>query len=97
MQSLLSSARRPDAPNRADGDSRESNALPGRSPLPLAGTAPPFRIAEGPQRTLADLQRELRHHGIAAEPREIAEALLDSLSARPALCRGLMAAYLLGE
>ena len=44
-----------------------------------------------------EIQAELREHGIAAELSEIAQALLEAISARPALCRGLFAEYMTEE
>jgi hypothetical protein len=44
---------------------------------------------------LADLQRELSRGGICADEGEILQALCDALANRPALYRGLIAAYLL--
>ena len=41
------------------------------------------------------LQDTLRTNQIEAEIPEIVHAMLESLSARPSLCRGLIAAYLL--
>ena len=44
-----------------------------------------------------EIQAELREHGIAAELPEIASALLEAIGARPALCRGLFAEYMMEE
>jgi hypothetical protein len=46
--------------------------------------------------TLRAVQASLRAHQIEAEIPEIVHALLEALATRPALCRGLVAAYLLG-
>ncbi|HLJ54514.1 MAG TPA: hypothetical protein VKT77_05695 [Chthonomonadaceae bacterium] len=42
------------------------------------------------------MQESLRAHHIEADLPEIVHALLEALATRPALCRGLVAAYLLG-
>ena len=44
---------------------------------------------------LTDLQQSLRKHGIDAGFEEIGKGILEALAARPSLCRGLLAAYLL--
>jgi hypothetical protein len=46
--------------------------------------------------TLRAVQASLRAHQIEAEIPEIVHAMLEALATRPALCRGLVAAYLLG-
>ena len=46
--------------------------------------------------TLQAVQASLHAHEIEAELPQIANALLEALATRPALCRGLIAAYLLG-
>ncbi len=52
-------------------------------------------LSEAPMVILRELQGTLRENGIQAEPVEIVQAMLEALSARPTLCRGLLAAYLL--
>jgi hypothetical protein len=44
---------------------------------------------------LSDLQHSLRRHGIDAELDDIGKGIMEALAARPSLCRGLLAAYLL--
>ena len=44
-----------------------------------------------------EIQAELREYGISAESGEIARAVLEAVSTRPALCRGLFSEYLLNE
>ena len=46
--------------------------------------------------TLRSVQASLQAHQIEADIAEIVHALLESLATRPDLCRGLVAAYLLG-
>jgi hypothetical protein len=46
--------------------------------------------------TLRAVQASLRAHQIEADIPEIVHALLEALATRPGLCRGLVAAYLLG-
>ena len=46
--------------------------------------------------TFKAVQASLRAHKIEAEIPDIVNALLEALATRPALCRGLVAAYLLG-
>ena len=55
----------------------------------------PVALSKGQLATLHDLQNALRTNQIEAEIPEIVHAMLESLSARPSLCRGLIAAYLL--
>ena len=46
---------------------------------------------------LTELRDRLREHAIEASATEIALALLEGLTRRPALCRGLLAEYLTGN
>src|SRR5438874_1879296 len=46
---------------------------------------------------LKDMQEELAAYGIDAELHEIAQALFDTLTSKPNLCRGLLAGYLLED
>ncbi|HLV79932.1 MAG TPA: hypothetical protein VKT32_06595 [Chthonomonadaceae bacterium] len=52
-------------------------------------------MSEPQLRLLRNLQSVLQEHGIEAELTEIIHAIIVVLSARPSLCRGLLAAYLL--
>ena len=54
-----------------------------------------FAMSEAQQAVLTDLQHSLRKHGIDAGFDEIGKGILEALAARPSLCRGLLAAYLL--
>ena len=54
-----------------------------------------FAMSEKQEAVLADLQHSLRKHGIDAGYEEIGKGILEALAARPSLCRGLLAAYLL--
>jgi hypothetical protein len=45
----------------------------------------------------SEIHIELREYGIAADPSEIARAVLEAVAARPALCRGLFSEYMLSE
>lgn len=49
------------------------------------------------EQVLTGLRGQLNENGIAANETEIALALLERLAQRPALCRGLLAEYLMGE
>jgi hypothetical protein len=51
-------------------------------------------LTEAQSGFLRDLQAALSKHGIDASVAEVGQALLQALSSRPSLCRGLMAAYL---
>lgn len=52
-------------------------------------------MSEAQKAVLTDLQHSLRKHGIEAGFEEIGKGILEALAARPSLCRGLLAAYLL--
>jgi hypothetical protein len=52
-------------------------------------------VTEAQRAVLAELQFSLRKHGIDAGFDEIGKGILEALAARPSLCRGLLAAYLL--
>ena len=54
-----------------------------------------FAATDAQRAVLADLQHSLQKHGIAAGSDEIGRGLMEALAARPSLCRGLLAAYLL--
>lgn len=98
MQSLLSPIRQadpraPSLPARTDPPAErfvEARVSP-------VGSGLPAHLLEASPPILAELQHTLREHGIVAELSEIARILADGLAARPALCRGLLAAYLLNE
>lgn len=83
MQSLLSSARRP--------ENRPGAALPERRRDGRLSV----RVNPNQESMLADLQRELSRNGICADEGEILQALCDAMANRPAIYRGLIAAYLL--
>ncbi|HZT43758.1 MAG TPA: hypothetical protein VFA07_16445 [Chthonomonadaceae bacterium] len=89
MHSLLSSNRRPD-PRTPVG---------GPIPITVPASAPPannpLALSEPQLRLLRGLQSVLQENGIEAELTEIIHAIIVVLSARPSLCRGLLAAYLL--
>jgi hypothetical protein len=84
------------APSRPDGGS-----IPGRAKAEpafgLAGRHTPskFTFSDAQRDILNDLQHSLRKHGIDAELDDIGNGIIEALSARPSLCRGLLAAYLL--
>ena len=88
IQKLLSSSRPAEAPARLLQLNRPD------SPLRLSERV---AFSDAQLDTLRDLQDTLRANHIEAEIPEIVHAMLESLSARPSLCRGLVAAYLLGE
>ena len=76
------------------------NAAQGPAAPPAAGTGPDsggpaFGASPAQRAVVADLQHSLRKHGIEAGATEIGAGLMEALAARPALCRGLLAAYLL--
>jgi hypothetical protein len=88
MQSLLS----PGPRREAQAPAIKPVELPAPAPAPPAERLP---ISAGRQRILTDLQSTLREHGVVAELTEIENAMLEALTSRPGLCRGLLAAYLL--
>ena len=65
--------------------------------------APAQNHAQGPRLILSqqqiavlrELQGSLRENGIDAGVEDIGHGILEALSARPSLCRGLLAAYFL--
>lgn len=88
MHSLLSS-RRPD-PRTAVG-----GTVPITIPAQAPPTSNPLALSEPQLRLLRNLQSVLQENGIEAELTDIIHAIIVVLSARPSLCRGLLAAYLL--
>jgi hypothetical protein len=58
-------------------------------------TVAQFMVTDAQRAVLSDLQYSLRKHGIDAEVADIGKGILEALAARPSLCRGLLAAYLL--
>lgn len=89
MQSLLSPVR------RLERETLRPIEIPRPAPPPPSGSA--LTLSERQQRVLGELQATLRENGIRAELSEIVQAMVEALAARPTLCRGLVAAYLLGE
>lgn len=82
MRSLLSPVRQPPE---------------GSGPMPgLLRPALTLPAVETDWCALTEIQGTLRAHGIVAETPEILNAILAALAQRPTLCRGLLAAYLLG-
>lgn len=80
VHTLLASPKRPETPFQAvEGVSATTAAL---------------SLSETQANALRDLQNTLYENGIDTNASEIAEALLHALVRRPALCRGLLAAYL---
>ncbi|HXG23283.1 MAG TPA: hypothetical protein VNJ09_01915 [Chthonomonadales bacterium] len=88
LQSLLSPGQRPDP---ASIGSRRTPAESGRDAASLQRALP---LSDRQLKVLFELQSELREHGIKAEIPELVQVLLDELTARPDLCRALVAAYL---
>ncbi len=89
MHSLLTSARGKQRPERRPGSLFHDTGLQQRP------GAAGMRMSPGHEAMLSDLQDTLGQHGICAEQGEILQALLDALADRPAVYRGLLAAYLL--
>ena len=68
------------------------------NPRPAQVTPPDqLQASKACGRLFGEIQADLREHGVAAEVHEIAHALLEALAARPALCRGLFASYMLDD
>ena len=80
VHTLLASPKRPEMPfQAADGGPASTGAL---------------SLSDTQANALRDLQNTLYENGIDTNASEIAQALLHALVRRPALCRGLLAAYL---
>ncbi|MGC8668075.1 MAG: hypothetical protein ACP5VE_08185 [Chthonomonadales bacterium] len=77
-------------PKRSSEDDGEERAL--RTAAVPRPYTPPTWIGT----PIEEIQITLREYGVWAESREIADALLIALTARPELCYGLFASYLLG-
>jgi len=79
-------------------ESSDSEETAPRAWKPLEGDnrAPGSLYSESQLVTFKAVQASLRAHKIEAEIPDIVNALLEALATRPALCRGLVAAYLLG-
>ena len=78
----------------------QTEAAPARSRrlrLPESADAQNAAYSESQLAALREVQTTLRAHRIEAEIPEIVHVLLETLAARPALCRGLVAEYLLGS
>jgi hypothetical protein len=74
----------------------EAPALPSRMALSDVPTSDVrLMLSEAHRAALRELQVLLRQNGITAEVEEIHHGILEALSARPLLCRGLLAAYFL--
>lgn len=86
MHNLLTPSARPDT-------ARRERAVPSHTQAPAA--EPSGLLTAGQQSVLLDMQATLRRNGIAAETAEILQAMIDALTARPNLCKGLLAVYLL--
>jgi hypothetical protein len=83
MQSLLSSARRPEnRPGAALADRQRDGKLS-------------IRVHSQHESMLSDIRQELGRNGIRADEGEILQALCDAMANRPAIYRGLIAAWLL--
>jgi hypothetical protein len=84
------------APSRPDGNPVAGKAK-AEPPFARPVLQPPLKYAfsDAQRDILNDLQHSLKKHGIDAEPEDIGKGILEALAARPSLCRGLLAAYLL--
>jgi hypothetical protein len=85
MQRLLTPE--PKHPNEDEAEDR----APRTAAVPRPYTPPNWQGT-----VIEDIQITLREYGVWAESREIADALLIALTARPELCYGLFASFLLG-
>ena len=96
MQSLLAPVpRREPRPEAREARSRQATPAETSTTGPLGPMT--IRLSEMHLDTIVDLQRALSENGIAAEPGDIVQALCQAVAVRPALCRSLLAAYLMGE
>jgi len=92
MQSLLTPVRRPET------ETLMAPVRPVELPPPVTPRSEPsFTLSERQRQVLGEIQATLRESGIKAELQEIVQAMVEALTARPTLCRGLVAAYLLEE
>ena len=89
LNSFLPTPARPDPP---PSPARRALTDP---PGTESRSGPQFAVSEAQRAVLTDLQHSLRKHGIEAGFEEIGKGILEALAARPSLCRGLLAAYLL--
>jgi hypothetical protein len=89
MQGLLSPVRQPEPP----ADERPIAVTP--APAVVIPPTDDRTFAPQKMQTLLEIQQTLKQYGICAEIPEIVEAIMQTVTARPALCRGLIAAYLL--
>ena len=77
----------------ADTSSKTSDTIGQAEDNP--GAALQFAASDAQRAVLSDLQHSLHKHGIEAGMEEIGRGLMEALAARPSVCRGLLAAYLL--
>lgn len=91
MQRLLSSSKQPERPRLPETAPRNTHLV--ESPTIRAKGS----VALSPTHlvVLQDIQSSLRNHSIEADLPDVVQALMESLAARPTLCKGLIAAYLL--
>jgi hypothetical protein len=87
MQSLLASAKRPEG-------GLTVTAVPDAGPVVHERRD---SLPESERRVLAEIQDALMEYGVRADLPELRRTLIDEMFARPSLCRGLVASYLLGE
>src|SRR2546425_803253 len=62
-----------------------------------ATAAVSYSVAKPRGTILTEIQSELSECGIETSAEEIAQALFETMTTRPSLCRGLLAAYLTGD
>jgi len=87
MQNLLATAKQP-----------EGKFSP--AAVPAAQASEPERregLSETERRVLSDIQEKLQEYGIRADLPELRKTLIEEMFARPALCRGLAASFLLSK
>jgi hypothetical protein len=80
-------------PEAAAVQSGAADTLPHIASPPVG---PRFVLSNAQHTILRDLQLSLSSHGIDAGVEEIGHGILEALAERPSLCRGLLAAHLLG-
>ena len=87
MQSLLATAKPPEG-------GRSLAAIPDSQPQTQERRE---ALSETERRVLSDIQDKLMQYGVRAELPELRKTLIEEMFARPELCRGLAASFLLSK
>jgi hypothetical protein len=87
MQSLLATARPPEG-------GRSQPAIPDFQPQAQERRE---GLSETERRVLSEIQEKLQQFGVRADLPELRKTLIEEMFARPELCRGLAASFLLSK